>query len=149
MVNAAIINDWQYYVIKTKTLKNWYWSNCSVNSMPSSHIFFFLIRKSLIFFWYTREICGPFWLIFFQQPLSIRQRYPPGNENVAILYTSIKKWSFNFKIVFSITVMVIIYWNLLMSYQIFFSLQVKRSTIISNKYGRYELPHKLFNDLWN
>ena len=34
-----------------------------------------------------------------------------------------------------------------MFYQIFFSSQVKRSTIISNKHGIYELPNKLPNDL--
>ena len=32
-------------------------------------------------------------------------------------------------------------------YQIFLSTQVKRSAIISNKKGVYELPHKLPNDL--
>ena len=31
--------------------------------------------------------------------------------------------------------------------QIFFSTQVKRSVIISNKYGIQQLPHKLPNDL--
>ena len=31
--------------------------------------------------------------------------------------------------------------------QHFLSPQVKRSVIISNKYGIYELPHKLQNDL--
>ena len=31
--------------------------------------------------------------------------------------------------------------------QIFFSLQLKRSVIISNKHGIYELPHELPNDL--
>ena len=30
---------------------------------------------------------------------------------------------------------------------LFFSLQVKRSTIISNKQGVYELVHELLNDL--
>ena len=34
-----------------------------------------------------------------------------------------------------------------MFYQIFFSPQVKRSVIISNKHGTYELPHKFPNDL--
>ena len=34
-----------------------------------------------------------------------------------------------------------------MFYQIFFSPQVKRSAIISNKRGIYELPHELPNDL--
>ena len=34
-----------------------------------------------------------------------------------------------------------------MFYQIFLSPQVKRSTIISYKQGKYELPHELLNDL--
>ena len=34
-----------------------------------------------------------------------------------------------------------------MFYQIFFSPQVKRSPIISNKQGIYELPHELKNDI--
>ena len=33
-----------------------------------------------------------------------------------------------------------IFWDFLIFYQIFFSPQVKRSAIISNKHGRYELP---------
>ena len=34
-----------------------------------------------------------------------------------------------------------------MFYQIFLSLQVERKVNISNKYGIYELPHELPNDL--
>ena len=34
-----------------------------------------------------------------------------------------------------------------MRYQIFLSPQVKRSAIISNKHGMYELPHDLPHDL--
>ena len=34
-----------------------------------------------------------------------------------------------------------------MFYQIFLSLQVKQSAIISNKHGIYKLPHELPNDL--
>ena len=34
-----------------------------------------------------------------------------------------------------------------MFYQIFFSPQVKRIVIISNKHGIYKLPHELPNDL--
>ena len=34
-----------------------------------------------------------------------------------------------------------------MFYQIFLSPKVKRSAIISNKHGIYELPHELPNDL--
>ena len=37
--------------------------------------------------------------------------------------------------------------DFLMVEQIFFSPQVKRSVIISNKYGIYEFPHELPNDL--
>ena len=41
----------------------------------------------------------------------------------------------------------IILWDFLMFYQIFLLPQVKRSAIISNKQGVYELPHELTNDL--
>ena len=37
----------------------------------------------------------------------------------------------------------IIFWDLLILNQIFFSPQVKRSVIISNKHGIYELPDEL------
>ena len=40
----------------------------------------------------------------------------------------------------------IIFWNFLILYQFFFSPKVKRSVIISNKYGIYEPPHELQND---
>ena len=40
-----------------------------------------------------------------------------------------------------------IFWDSLILYQIFFSSQVKRSVIISNKHGIYELPNELPNDL--
>ena len=43
--------------------------------------------------------------------------------------------------------MEIILWDFLMFYQIFLSPQVKRSSIISNKQGVYELSHELPNDL--
>ena len=43
--------------------------------------------------------------------------------------------------------MEIILWDFLMFYQIFLSLQVKQSAIISIKQGVYELPHELPNDL--
>ena len=41
----------------------------------------------------------------------------------------------------------IIFWDILKFYEILFSPQVKRSVIISNKHGIYELPHKLPNDV--
>ena len=41
----------------------------------------------------------------------------------------------------------IIFLDFLILYQIFFSSQVKRSVIISNKHGIYELPHELPNKL--
>ena len=45
------------------------------------------------------------------------------------------------------TTMFIIFRGILIDEQIFFSPQIKRSVIISNKYGIYELPHDLPNDL--
>ena len=44
-------------------------------------------------------------------------------------------------------IMDIIFWDFLIPYQIFFSPQVKRTVIISNKHGIYELPYELPNDL--
>ena len=45
------------------------------------------------------------------------------------------------------TVIEIILWDFLMLYQIFLLPQVKRSAIISNKQGVYEVPQELPNDL--
>ena len=45
------------------------------------------------------------------------------------------------------TIMGIIFWDLLILYQIFFSSQMKQSVIISNKHGMYKLLHELLNDL--
>ena len=42
---------------------------------------------------------------------------------------------------------IIIFWDFLILYQIFFWPQMKRSVIISNKHGMYELLHELPNDL--
>ena len=41
----------------------------------------------------------------------------------------------------------IIFWDLLMFYQIFLSPQKKQCAIITYKQGTYELPHVLPNDL--
>ena len=41
----------------------------------------------------------------------------------------------------------IIFWELWLLYQIFFSPQVKWTVIISNKLGIHEPPHELSNDL--
>ena len=43
--------------------------------------------------------------------------------------------------------MFIIFWNILIDKQIFFSPQAKRSVNISNKHGVYKLPHELPNNL--
>ena len=40
-----------------------------------------------------------------------------------------------------------IFWDFFIFGQIFLSPQVKRSVIISDKHGIYELPHELPNDL--
>ena len=45
------------------------------------------------------------------------------------------------------TIIFIIFWDILMVKQIFLSPQVKRSVIISNKHGIYQLAHELLNDL--
>ena len=45
------------------------------------------------------------------------------------------------------TIMVIIFSDFLMFDQIFLSLTVKQSVIISNKHGIYKLPHEFPNDL--
>ena len=45
------------------------------------------------------------------------------------------------------TIIVIMFWDFLMFYQIFFSPQVKRSVIITNNYGICELHDKFLNDL--
>ena len=45
------------------------------------------------------------------------------------------------------TIIDIIFEDFLTLYQHFFSPQGKRSIIISNKHGVYELPHELLNDL--
>ena len=41
----------------------------------------------------------------------------------------------------------IIFWEFLLLYQIFFSPQMQRSVIISNKHGIYDLPDELPKDL--
>ena len=45
------------------------------------------------------------------------------------------------------TILVIIFWDILMFDKIFVSPQVKRMAIISNKHCIYEFPHELPNDL--
>ena len=47
----------------------------------------------------------------------------------------------------TVTTMNKIFWDFLLLYEIFFSPQVKRSVIVSNKHGVYELPHEIPNDL--
>ena len=44
-------------------------------------------------------------------------------------------------------ILVIIFWDFLMFYQIFFSPQMKGIVIIINKHGINEFPHELPNDL--
>ena len=43
--------------------------------------------------------------------------------------------------------MLIMFQDILIDEQIFFLPKVKRSMIISNKHGIYELPHELLNNL--
>ena len=51
--------------------------------------------------------------------------------------------------IFLPAIIVIIFWDFLMFYQILLSPQVKRYTIITYKHGIYEFPHELPNDLRN
>ena len=51
------------------------------------------------------------------------------------------------KRMFETRIMDKIFSDFLILYQIFFTPHVKRSVIISNKHGMYELPHELPNDL--
>ena len=43
--------------------------------------------------------------------------------------------------------MYIIFYDILIDEQIFFSSQVERSVILGNKYGIYEFPHEFPNDV--
>ena len=45
------------------------------------------------------------------------------------------------------TTMFIIFWDVMIDEKIFFSSQVRRNVIISNKHGIYQLPHELLNTL--
>ena len=56
-------------------------------------------------------------------------------------------WVILIFMLFVATTMFIIFWAILINEQIFFLLQVKRSVIVSNKHGIYELPHECPNDL--
>ena len=67
------------------------------------------------------------------------------------IFKSTKKYSFQIKFIvnlpYSISVITdIIVWDFLKLYHIFFSPQVKRSLIFSNKHNIYELPRELPND---
>ena len=68
------------------------------------------------------------------------------NSYVAI-YTEMESWLTWLTRVNKTTIVFIIFLDILIDEQIFFSQQVKRSMIISNKHGVYELPHELPKDL--
>ena len=63
-----------------------------------------------------------------------------------VLEKVVKELELVSKVFVTLAIIFIIFWDL-MFYQIYHSVQVKRSTIISNKHGLYELPHELLNDL--
>ena len=63
-----------------------------------------------------------------------------------VLEKVVKELELVSKVFVTLAIIFIIFWDL-MFYQIYHSVQVKRSTIISNKHGLYELPHELSNDL--
>ena len=71
-----------------------------------------------------------------------------GYANKYVFNCFLKSIQFIFLIVQTMsTIMVIIFWDFLIFYQIFLSPQMKRSVIISNKHGIYELLYELPNDL--
>ena len=63
-----------------------------------------------------------------------------------VLEKVVKELELVSKVFVTLAIIFIIFWDL-MFYQIYHSVQVKWSTIISNKHGLYELPHELSNDL--
>ena len=63
------------------------------------------------------------------------------NGNIAATYIEHKRKNTG------TTIVVIIFLDFFMFYQIFLSPQVKQIVIISNKHGTYELPHELQNSL--
>ena len=67
------------------------------------------------------------------------------------IFKSTKKYSFQIKFIVNLpysrsVITDIIVWDFLKLYHIFFSPQVKRSLIVSNKHNIYELPRELPND---
>ena len=60
---------------------------------------------------------------------------------------SFRKWSQNQRRLSVVTIIDITFREFLILYQFFFPLKGKRSVIIDNKHGIYDLPHKLLNDL--
>ena len=67
------------------------------------------------------------------------------------IFKSTKKYSFQIKFIVNLpysrsAITDIIVWDFLKLYHIFFSPQVKRSLIVSNKHNIYELPRELPND---
>ena len=70
-----------------------------------------------------------------------------GNNNIITNIYRIQAYDSIMCGYFCTAIMDIIFIDFLILYQIFFSLQAKRSVIISNKHSIYELPHVLLNDL--
>ena len=78
--------------------------------------------------------------------------FPPRNMNCSILFlailstllVAIRECAISSNVA---TITEIILWDFLMFYQIFFSPQVKRNAVISNKQGVCEVPRELPNDL--
>ena len=66
------------------------------------------------------------------------------NYRTGAMLSTIKTPLLNFK---TSTILVIIFWEFLMFYQISISPQVRRIVINSNKHGIYELRHELPNNL--
>ena len=102
-----------------------------------------LLKKRL------RHRCFPVTFVKFQD---FTQFFPMPVSVLSLLQTCKKENFVIYVPIFTLLSLItynhfIIFWDFLMFYQIFFSPQGKRCTIITYKHGTYELPHELTNDL--
>ena len=148
--------DWKYHfwanvVQKIKSV------SISWNLVPKPICVFRNQSRCLLFRFLNRNtLFGEIWspgLIFF----GLKWNLVPKLIEVAEFNSVVQFFSyslgipflgnFDSKLKFKTTIIFILLWEFLMFYQKFFWAQVKRCTIISDKHGKYELPHELSNCL--
>ena len=105
------------------------------------------------------EIFLPISRVFFNLKWDRNKLFPPEAEWTSSFTRGQMTWDFKQRLKpslpepsFPSTILVIIFWDFLMLYQVFFSPQVKRIVIICNKHGIYELLQELPNlghNLWS